>query len=89
MTRERERNVDELAASIRRLVEAVIAGDRGRPHAHLVECFDDRDVGEPARAAAAKRQSKSLHANGTGRTAPFPHPRRARARPSASLMGEG
>jgi hypothetical protein len=28
MTRERERNVDELAASIRRLIEALIAGDQ-------------------------------------------------------------
>ena len=27
MTRERERNVDELAASIRRLIEALIAGN--------------------------------------------------------------
>ena len=34
MTRERERNVDELAASIRRLVEAVIAGDQGRIGVH-------------------------------------------------------
>ena len=34
MTRERERNVDELAASSRRLVEAVIAGDQGRIGVH-------------------------------------------------------
>jgi hypothetical protein len=34
MTRERERNVDELAASIRRLIEALIAGDQGRIGVH-------------------------------------------------------
>src|SRR5262249_27332173 len=38
------------------------AGDRSRPHAHLVKCFDHRDVGEPAGAAAAKRQCESFHA---------------------------
>ena len=38
------------------------AGDHSRPHAHLVERFDDRDMGEPARTAAAKRQSKRFHA---------------------------
>src|SRR5215472_2946295 len=38
------------------------AGDRGRLHAHLVERLDNRDMGEPARAAAAKCQGKTFHA---------------------------
>src|SRR5262249_5571941 len=36
------------------------AGDGGGPFAHVVERFEHRDMGEPARAAAAECKGKAL-----------------------------
>ena len=37
------------------------AGDHRGLHAHLVERLDDRDVGDPARAAGAEREREGFH----------------------------
>ena len=78
------------------------AGDGDRPDAHLVERLDHRDMGKPARAAAAEREREGFHAAGASRARPggriptlwrraaapaWPSPQRARWLPCRRARG--